>query len=67
MRTSTMTIYEDINLIISGKTGTETVKNSDLLISAKGSTNTKFAITAATSITMFNRNIYPAPRNTFLI
>lgn len=59
-------VYEDLNLIISGIDRQELVANRDL-ISATGQTIEKFALMDAKSIKIFARNVFNAPRNTFLI
>lgn len=59
-------VYEDLNLIISGSDRQEFVSNRDL-ISVSGTSIEKFALMDAKKINIFARNIYNAPRNTFLI
>jgi hypothetical protein len=59
-------VYEDLNLVISGIDRQELVTNRDL-ISNTGQTIEKFALMDAKTIKIFARNVYNAPRNTFLI
>lgn len=59
-------VYEDLNLVIFGSNRQEFVSNRDL-ISNSGSSVEKFALMDAKKIYITARNMYNAPRNTFLM
>jgi hypothetical protein len=59
-------VYEDLNLVIFGSNRQEFVSNRDLISNSGGSVE-KFALMDAKKIYITARNMYNAPRNTFLI
>jgi hypothetical protein len=59
-------VYEDLNLVIFGSNRQEFVSNRDLISNSGGSVE-KFALMDAKKIYITARNMYTAPRNTFLI